>query len=351
MSYTIEVYRGKFPPERHFGYYALYVMFYPQLVAGPIERPQNVLPQLRAIERVKFRHDLLVSGMQLILWGLVKKVVIADRLAIMVNEVYDHASSYTGFSYVVATLFFGIQIYCDFSGYSDIALGSSRVLGVHLMKNFDTPYFSSTISEFWRRWHISLSTWFRDYVYIPLGGNRVGEFLRNWNLFIVFLISGFWHGASWNFVIWGAIHGCYLISGNYLQKWFPFLVRRNFLNISATFLMVNFAWIFFRAPSFNEAWHIVTNLGHGHFGASYFSLLSMDSMGNLLYLGQPLWKFTLSVLLVPMLFVADYSISKNVFTGIWFRVPVIRWSFYMAMIIVILIFGMFDTNQFIYFQF
>ncbi len=349
MSYTIEVYKGKFPPERHLGYYALYVMFYPQLVAGPIERPQNVLPQLHKVTR--YDHNMMISGLRLMLWGLFKKVVIADRLGGMVNEVYNQPDAYTGFAYVMATIFFGIQIYCDFSGYSDIAIGSARTMNINLMKNFDTPYFSSTISEFWRRWHISLSTWFRDYLYIPLGGNKVSYSRWYFNLFIVFVISGFWHGASWNFVIWGGLHGIFLIVGSLMQTRFPFLKQKNIVNILLTFALVNFAWIFFRARDFGDAFQIVTNLFSTPASGSYFNLLHSDYMANDLYLGEPLWKFAASILLIPILFILEYFMQKGYFMNFERRSYAYKWAVYLVLIFAILIFGVFDTNQFIYFQF
>jgi alginate O-acetyltransferase complex protein AlgI len=209
MSYTIEVYRGTQKAEKHFGIYALYVMFYPQLVAGPIERPQNILHQFH--EHKKFNYQNLSSGLKLMAWGLFKKVVIADRLASLVNEVYSNPTNYTSLPLIITTFFFTIQIYCDFSGYSDIAIGAAKTMGFDLMKNFNRPYAAQTISDFWNRWHISLSSWFKDYLYIPLGGNRVKIPRLYFNLMIVFIISGFWHGANWTFIIWGTIHGFYLI--------------------------------------------------------------------------------------------------------------------------------------------
>ncbi|MDX2045321.1 MAG: MBOAT family O-acyltransferase [Chitinophagaceae bacterium] len=349
MSYTIEVYRKKFPPERHFGYYALYVMFYPQLVAGPIERPQNVLPQLHTYHQ--YDHSRMLSGLRLMLWGLFKKVVIADRIGMMADSVYNNLDQHTGFAYVVATVCFGIQIYCDFSGYSDIAIGSARTMGIDLMVNFKRPYFASTISEFWRRWHISLSTWFRDYVYIALGGNRVSNIKRNFNLFFVFLISGFWHGASWNFVIWGALHGFFLITGNFFQSRFPFLKQRNFVNILLTFLLANFAWIFFRATAFDDAMQVVRGLFSVHVNGNYFSLVNDDFKGNITYMGLPLWKFALTLLLIPMLFIADWFIEKGYVISFDRQPVVLRWSVYYILIIAILLLGVFETNQFIYFQF
>ena len=349
MSYTIEVYRKIFPPERHFGYYALYVMFYPQLVAGPIERPQNVLPQLHAYH--PYNHEKMLSGLRLMLWGLFKKVVIADRMGMMTNVVYNDLGEYSGLAYILATIFFGIQIYCDFSGYSDIAIGSARTMGIDLMVNFRRPYLAATISEFWKRWHISLSTWFRDYLYIPLGGNRVPALKRNLNLLIVFLVSGFWHGASWNFVIWGALHGMYLIIATYGHQYFPFLKKQNVVNVVYTFILVNFAWIFFRAVNFHDAMHVINNLFTAVPGQEYFSLAHDDQQGSITYFGLPLWKFLLTLLLIPFLFLSDWMIEKN-FVPVFDRQPVpVRWATYYALILAVLLLGVFETYQFIYFQF
>ena len=251
MSYTIEVYRGNQQPERHFGIYALYVMFYPQLVAGPIERPQNMLHQFHSY--FKYDFELVKSGLMQMAFGLFKKIVIADRLAEVVNFVYDNPAEQNGLSLLVATVFFAFQIYCDFSGYSDIAIGAARVMGFTLMDNFRSPYESSSISEFWGRWHISLSTWFRDYLYIPLGGNRNGELAKYRNQFIVFLVSGLWHGASWNYVIWGALHGTYQVSASLRDKWMKkagiSIPKNHFtkvLGVIFTFILVTIAWVFFR---------------------------------------------------------------------------------------------------------
>jgi D-alanyl-lipoteichoic acid acyltransferase DltB (MBOAT superfamily) len=209
LSYVFEVYRGRQRAEKHFGLYSLYVMYFPQLVAGPIERPQNLLHQFKEVKR--FDWQRLWDGASLSIWGLFKKVVVADSLAIYTDTIYNNSTQHTGTSLLLATYFFAIQIYCDFSGYSDIASGISRIYGIELMKNFETPYFAKSISEFWSRWHISLSTWFRDYLYIPLGGNRVSLARSMFNIGVVFLISGLWHGANWTFVIWGALHGFYYL--------------------------------------------------------------------------------------------------------------------------------------------
>ena len=205
MSYVVDVYKGVTKAEHHFGKYAAFVSFFPQLVAGPIERTNNLLPQINQSHR--FDYEQALQGVKLILWGYYKKLVIADILSSYVKAVYDDPHEYVGFSFVLASVFFALQIYCDFSGYSDIAIGTAKLFGINLMNNFKSPYFSTSIREFWSRWHISLSTWFRDYVYIPLGGSRVNRFRHYINLMITFLVSGLWHGANWTFVAWGGIHG------------------------------------------------------------------------------------------------------------------------------------------------
>jgi D-alanyl-lipoteichoic acid acyltransferase DltB (MBOAT superfamily) len=250
MSYTIEVYRGQQKAEKHFGIYALYVMFYPQLVAGPIERPQNVLHQFREKHFVDWER--IKSGLAMMLQGFIKKVVIADRLAMVVDAAYAEPHATNGLSLAIATIFYAFQIYCDFSGYSDIGIGAARVMGFRLMTNFNAPYLANSVTEFWQRWHISLSSWFRDYVYIPLGGNRVG--IKRWifNIWIVFIISGLWHGAKWNFLIWGALHGFYLIVERMLNDWklrFPIIWLKKIF----VFLLVCLTWIFFRAETVEKA--------------------------------------------------------------------------------------------------
>jgi D-alanyl-lipoteichoic acid acyltransferase DltB (MBOAT superfamily) len=274
MSYTIEVYRGHQKAERHFGIYALYVMFYPQLVAGPIERPQNLLHQFH--ETHYFDYQRVVSGLRLMAWGLFKKVVVADRLALFVNKVYLDPSRTEGPVLMLGTMFFAFQIFCDFSGYSDIAIGSARVMGFKLMRNFDSPYQAKSISEFWRRWHISLSTWFKDYLYIPLGGNRVSALRWYANMMIVFLVSGLWHGANWTYVIWGGLHGFFLVFGAATQKMrdqacqaiglsrLPRL--HTSLKILTTFLLVCVSWIFFRAPTLHDALGVCSHMFSGWAG-------------------------------------------------------------------------------------
>jgi len=234
MSYSIDVYHEKVKAEKHLGIFALFVTFFPQLVAGPIERSGNLLPQF--YKHTKFEYERITSGLKLMAWGFFKKIVIADRLAQFVNYVYNDPYEYQGIYLVTATIFFAFQIYCDFSAYSDIAIGSARVLGFDLMKNFNRPYFSKSIDEFWKNWHISLSTWFKDYIYIPLGGNRVVKWRWYYNLFITFLISGFWHGANWTFVVWGALHGFYLVFSHATKNIRNNLaMRSNLVNYPRTF--------------------------------------------------------------------------------------------------------------------
>jgi len=271
VSYTIEVYRGTLPAERHYGYLALFVLYFPQLVAGPIERAQNLLHQLRETHR--FEYDRAVSGLRLILLGLFKKVVVADNIAHLVNAVYKTPGEFSGPQVLLATYCFAIQIYCDFSGYTDIARGVARMMGVELMKNFDGPYLARSIPEFWRRWHISLSTWFRDYLFIPLGGSRVSWHRVALNLFLVFLISGFWHGAAWTFVFWGALHGIYMVASyatsGVRAKWVAIsgLARvprfHRALQIVITFHLVCLSWVFFRAENFPDALAVLRQIPEG----------------------------------------------------------------------------------------
>lgn len=260
LSYVIDVYRGTVDAEKHFGYYALYVSFFPQLVAGPIERPENLLPQLK--ETHKFSWDNAVPGLRKMLIGFFKKVVVADLIAPYVNAVYNNPEGATGFGVLLATVMFSFQIYCDFSGYTDIAIGCSEIMGIRLMQNFDRPYIAESIKEFWRRWHISLSSWFKDYVYFPLGGSRCKLPRHMLNICIVFLISGLWHGAAWTFVIWGGLHGLYQVIGHFTKA--PREKLLALLKIDKdcravhiikrinTFILVSFAWIFFRANSFSD---------------------------------------------------------------------------------------------------
>jgi len=330
MSYTIEVYRGNQKAERHFGIYALYVMFYPQLVAGPIERPQNLLHQFR--EKYDFDYDRVTSGLQLMAWGLFKKAVIADRLAIVTDTVYNNPQHYNSLSLIMATVFFTFQIFCDFSGYSDMAIGVARIMGFKLMTNFNNPYQSKSVHEFWKRWHISLSTWFKDYLYITLGGNRVT--IPRWylNLFIVFLVSGLWHGASWTFVIWGALHGFYLVfslaTKKIRQKFNKLfhLHKLPFLPALTTFVLVAFAWIFFRANGVHTALYISKHIFTGLPNLFAKLLSHQPIIENMGLSNQDL---ILSIFLILFLEIVHYIKSKKNISTIFRRKPVyIRWAVY-----------------------
>ena len=345
MSYTIEVYRGNQKAERHFGIYSLYVMFYPQLVAGPIERPQNILHQFH--EKKDFDYDKMVSGLQLIVWGFLKKLVVADRLSTYVNPVFNNPEFHNGTTIIIASFFFAIQIYCDFSGYSDIAIGTARTMGFDLMINFNRPYFSKSIKEFWGRWHISLSTWFRDYLYIPLGGNRVSNTRKYVNLLLVFVISGIWHGANWTYIIWGALHGFYRVVGMYTEK-----IRKKFITsihleknkllylieIFFTICLVTITWIFFRANTVADAFTLLHNL---------------KSFGEAPLKGDTSNTMTHCITAILILFAVEYKMEylPQKFNLINSKYRVIRWSTLIFAIFLILVLGVFNGGQFIYFQF
>ncbi len=348
LSYVIEVYRGNQKAEHHFGIYSLYVMFYPQLVAGPIERPQNMLHQF--YEKHKLNYDDVSHGIKFMIWGLFKKVVIADNIASVVDAIYTSPEGMSWQWLLLGSYLFAIQIYCDFSGYSDMAIGAARVMGFRLMENFNTPYISTSIREFWSRWHISLSTWFRDYVYIPLGGNRVSQWKMNRNLLAVFAISGFWHGANWTFVIWGALHGVYLVIENLLRKlsWFSQMVesKNRILRILIAvivFQLVVVGWIFFRAESVGEAVTILSRILFLEDGTS-----ALD--GGLSMLGVPgiAWK----ILLVGSFILYDPLIHKLTRGTYDLRlVSAVRLGFYALLAALILLLGFWGEVEFIYFQF
>ncbi len=354
MSYTFEVYYGRQKAERHFGIYALYVMFYPQLVAGPIERPQNVIHQF--YEKKYFDYSRVAEGLQMMLWGFFKKIVIADNLSVMVNQAYDDPSHQSGMTLLLASYFFAIQIYCDFSGYSDIAIGAARVMGFNLMENFRTPYVSKSISEFWSRWHISLSTWFRDYLYIPIGGNRVSKSRWIMNLLIVFMVSGIWHGANWTYVIWGALHGLYLVFAIFKNQWLDRSELStkiessklvSIVNVLLTFHLALFAWIFFRATSVADAFTVIREIAHTH--------LSFNALKNsiLVFAKNPgnvgrLW-FFIGILVVFLW--SDPKMDKIVKSRIVIPSRLLKYSLYSLILASIILFGFFGEVQFIYFQF
>jgi D-alanyl-lipoteichoic acid acyltransferase DltB (MBOAT superfamily) len=358
LSYTIDIFQGKEPPERHFGRYALYVAFFPQLVAGPIERSSNLLPQFQ--QNLDFDYERVTSGLKLMAWGLFKKMVIADHLAVLVNSVFNAPEGLSGVHFTVATIFFAFQIYCDFSGYSDIAVGAARVLGYRLMINFDRPYLARSIADFWSRWHISLSTWFRDYLYIPLGGNRVAWPRWYLNLLIVFLVSGLWHGAQWTFVMWGALHGFYLVFGlatRSVRQQVARAVRLDrmpalhvCLQSVAVFLLVCFAWIFFRANSVSDAFYIVSQLPVG-----------WEHVGNMSWLREARSQIGISekylagsLALILLLHIVEALPPWRV--GPWpqmfaSRFWIVRWALYAAVVLGLINLGAPEVEPFIYFQF
>lgn len=347
MSYTIEVYRGNQKAERHFGIYSLYVMFYPQLVAGPIERPQNLLHQFK--EEHKFSSQNLLDGLRLMLWGFFKKLVIADRLAQYVSIVYGLPGEYHYLNLIIATLFFTIQIYCDFSGYSDIALGTAKAMGFDLMVNFNRPYFSKNIQEFWKKWHISLSTWFRDYLYISLGGNRVGIKRAYMNVAAVFLVSGFWHGANWTFIIWGALHTifimCYMLTQQFTKFRLPNTKLWDLLSVGFTFCLVAFAWIFFRADNLTDAFLIVKHIFTGYhqvpFKVELTDLVSLTEFG----------KISISIGIVMTAFMLLNERWFNVKMDNLNNKPALDIAYCTFILSLVVLFGVFHNNSFIYFQF
>lgn len=334
LSYTIDVYYGKRQPEKHFGIFAVYVSYFPQLVAGPIERSTSLIPQFH--KAINFSYENISKGVKLIIWGLFLKIVVADRAAIYVDAVYNNVPAHDGLTFIAATIFFGFQIYGDFAGYSLIAIGSSKLMGIELMQNFNRPYFATSIRDFWRRWHISLSTWFRDYLYIPLGGNRVSKTRWLSNLFITFLVSGLWHGANWTFVIWGALHGIYLI----IEALFFKRERKGILNIILTYILVSFAWIFFRANTIGDAFTIISNIALNP--GELFIPGGADTV-------SPVFAFFAIVFLI--LVEAKEEYLRDSFKITQSRYEFVRMLAYASLIFLILYVGVFGKNQFIYFQF
>ena len=337
MSYSIDIYRKKLEPTVDFISFATFVSFFPQLVAGPIERATNLLPQI--LRKRTFSYDQGVQGLRLIVWGMFKKVVIADQLAPTVDDIFANSASYEGGTLALGAFYFAFQIYCDFSGYSDIAIGTSKLFGIELMSNFKFPYFSRDIGEFWRRWHISLSTWFRDYLYIPLGGSKEGKWKSLRNIFIIFTVSGFWHGANWTFIVWGLIHAALYLPSFILgtnrkflgtiageNSWYPSL--RETAYIATNFFFVTLAWIFFRSDSISMAWE-------------YLSRMFMDFSWKTPFKDH-IWYLILPLLLIEWTFRHDERLSK------------VNPYYWLALTIVFLIFitaNFGAQKSFIYFQF
>ncbi len=336
LSYTIEVYRGDQKPEKHFGIFALYVSFFPQLVAGPIERFSRLGPQFR--EKIKLTYSNLANGLRLMLYGYAIKMVIADNISVYVDKIFAQPEIYNSWSILIGMFFYSFQIYSDFYGYSLIAIGTSLIMGIKLMDNFKTPYLSKNIAEFWSRWHISLSTWFRDYLYISLGGNRVKVYRVYINLLIVFIVSGLWHGAAWTFVIWGAIHGFILVFEKMLSQLFKFKLKENKFTVTflflKTFIIATAAWVFFRAQSFNEAiqmfksvnnnWRIENNID---IPTKIYIILSVFIISDIVLYNTRI----------------DKWIDKNNI--------VVRWFVYFILLFAIFTLSGIDNNPFIYFQF
>ncbi|MCQ2520978.1 MAG: MBOAT family protein [Lachnospiraceae bacterium] len=348
ISYLIDVYRGDTEIEKNPFRFALYISFFPQLVAGPIERSKNLLGQLR--EKHPFNFEMFRDGMLLMLWGFFLKVFLADRIAVYVDFAYGNYNSYPGAYLVLATVLFAVQIYCDFYGYSIIAMGSAKILGIKLMENFDTPYYAKTVGEFWRRWHVSLTSWFKDYVYIPLGGSRKGTIRKYLNKMIVFLLSGLWHGADLSFVVWGGLNGFYQVAGEATEKVRKKITLRSRVGKAAiTFLLVDFAWIFFRAASIKEACGIIKSIF-----TTFNPWVLTD--GSIYTCGLGHYHFTLVIIGLFILGIADFCKLKGICIRekiIKLELPV-RWTIYILAFLGIMIFGFYSEGagiSFIYFQF
>ena len=362
LGYTIDVYRGDVRAETNLIRYALFVSFFPQLVAGPIERSKNLLSQMQNIAEIKLWNARRVtSGTILMIWGFFVKMVIADRAAVLVNTVFDNYRMYGSTELVLAAVFFALQIYCDFGSYSLIAIGAAKIMGFELMENFNTPYFACSIRDFWSRWHISLSTWFRDYLYIPLGGNRRGRVRKSVNIMIVFLASGLWHGADWSYVVWGGIHGAYQVIGDYLASFREKCIRKlrvntacfswKFLQTAVTFVLVVFAWIFFRADSIGDAFHYIRRIWVRPTPWVLFN-------GEIFTLGLDRPEMNILFVAICMLGLVDLvryrkKMTLDVFLmqqNLWFRGGVM-----IGLVVLIFVCGKygvgFDPQQFIYFQF
>lgn len=338
VGYTIDVYRGQVKAEKHFGYYALFISFFPQLVAGPIERSKHLLPQFREVHFFDFNN--LEAGIKQMIWGFFMKLVVADRLAMYVQPVYGNLELHNGTTILLATIFFAFQIYCDFAGYSNIAIGTARIMGFDLMNNFKRPYFATNITEFWHRWHISLSTWFRDYVYIPLGGNRFGHTRTKFNLFVTFMVSGIWHGANWTFLVWGGLHGVLQVIeksfGKIKESKSTVLNLSSVLKVFLTFSFVTVTWIFFRASGIDQAFiainRILTTSG-----------IPFKDANTFIYGGTGL------LILFTREFFNEFYPGK--FLILESKQPVVSGIAYSFLVLVILLIGILDQSQFIYFQF
>ncbi len=345
LSYVIEVYKGRQQAENNLGYFALYVLYFPQLVAGPIERPQNMLHQFKHTPVFNWYNILI--GARLILWGLFKKAVIADRISYYVNDIFNNTALHNPTQIIIGILFFSIQIYCDFSGYSDMAIGISKTFGIDLMVNFNRPYFAKNIQLFWQRWHVSLSTWFRDYVYFPLGGNRSNVLITLRNILVVFALSGFWHGAGWNFIIWGLLHALLVIAYMVLHQFvFQQLSKssNNLFNIFSTiitFVLVSICWVFFRANTTSQALHILQEAFSIKHLSTPIGQFKGWAFGN--------FNFYFVVLMILLMFIIEYFADALLLffnTRKWLDIVL-----FIFMLSAIIFMGVFNKQSFIYFQF
>jgi len=380
VSYIIDVYHERLNAERHIGYFTLYVSFFPQLLAGPIDRAVHFIPQLK--KKIRFDYDRVVSGLRLTAWGFFKKLVIADQLAAVVNQVYGNVHNYAGVPLIAATIAYTFQIYCDFSGYSDIAIGVSRIFGFKSMKNFDSPYSSTSIVKFWNNWHISLTTWLRDYLFLPIAYAVMGKIkspklagikAETWGyaggMFITMFLGGLWHGARWTFVLWGSVHGIFLIFSYITKKTRKRAVKKiklnrypglhKFVKVSITFGLVAFAWIFFRADSISDAFYIVTHLHTGLAAfigdaaeAFLFNLSLKPAIDLIARLGIPVVVLN-KVIIAVIIMEGVQLVQRKTNIDTWFsRKPLwVRWSCYYTLLVIILYWGRYDIKEFIYFQF
>ncbi len=363
LSYTIEVYRGKQEPETHLGIFALYVSFFPQLVAGPIERSTNLLPQF--YKKQDFTYENATNGLKLVMWGLFKKVVIADRIGVLVATIFAQPHQFSGVEFILGATLFAYQVYCDFSGYSDIAIGTAQIFGIKLMTNFKRPFHAVSLTDLWQRWHISLSTWFRDYLYIPLGGNRKGKWRTHLNVFLVFFISGLWHGAAWTYVIWGSVHGVFMVlelltselrgkTARFLRISQDHILWRT-LGLLYTMTIFNFALLIFRAQNVRDAFYMVGHLFDG-VGAFLMKMAQGDLValrGVMRSLGLSQKELTIAIVAIVVLEIAQLMQRRGSLRAQLNQAPVmIRWALYYGLVISILFFGAFNmSQQFIYFQF
>ncbi len=357
LSYTLDVYRGSIKAEKSILKYALFVSFFPQLVAGPIERSGNLLSQIQEINGVKlWNFERIRDGLLLMFWGLFQKLVIADRASILINQVYTNYHDYGFLEILIASILFAFQIYCDFGGYTNIARGAAQVMGFNLMQNFRQPYLAFSIKDFWRRWHISLTSWFTDYIYIPLGGNRRGVLRKYINIFIVFTISGLWHGASWHFVIWGFLHAIYQVTGDLKRKIFKRLHKNTNISkidsfsqklgkILITFVLVDFAWIFFAADSLHHSYDIIRQM------FSVFQTTGIFEIG----LDRGNWFMLCLGILILLIVDIVHERGKSIFYWVNQQTTLFRWILYLGLMWCTILFGIYgvgyDASQFIYFQF